>query len=172
MRRRNLNFHHAAHALGISQSSVNARIRTLEEELGILPFERNNRDVRLTEADKRFVQQITASVDQFDHAVKTANMAALRERGHLLIGVHGLIAGSFFDNLLTRHRKEDPDIGIDVTEGAAREAIMHLRAGRIDVTFLVGTFDLSDCHSRPIWTEQRVVAMLANHRLANQAGVT
>lgn len=43
-----LNFHHAAKALGISQSSVSARIRALEEELGILLFERNTRGVRLT----------------------------------------------------------------------------------------------------------------------------
>src|SRR5690606_7574416 len=94
------------------------------------------------------------------------------EHGRLLIGVHGLIAGSFLDNLLTRYRNEYPDIAIDMMEGTARETLMHLRAGRIDIAFLVGTFDLPDCHSRPIWTEQLVVAMPTNHRLAHQAGVT
>ncbi len=34
-----LSFHRAARALGISQSSVSARIKTLEEDLGILLFE-------------------------------------------------------------------------------------------------------------------------------------
>lgn len=167
-----LNFHHAAQALGISQSSVSARIRALEEELGISLFERNTRGVRLTEAGRRFVQQIAVGVDQLDHAVRTANMAALGECGRLLIGVHGLIPGSFLDILLTRYRQEHPDIAIDMMEGAAREAIMHLRAGRIDLAFLVGTFDLPDCHSRPIWTEQLVVALPASHPLASRAGIT
>ncbi|WP_342394255.1 helix-turn-helix domain-containing protein [Pseudaminobacter soli (ex Li et al. 2025)] len=38
-----LNFRHAAAALGVSQSSVSARIKALESELGILLFERHAR---------------------------------------------------------------------------------------------------------------------------------
>ncbi|ESX84991.1 LysR family transcriptional regulator [Mesorhizobium sp. LNJC405B00] len=52
-----LNFRHAANALGVSQSSVSARIKALEEDLGILLFERNTRGVRLTEAGRLFVQR-------------------------------------------------------------------------------------------------------------------
>lgn len=36
-----LSFHRAARALGTSQSSVSARVKALEEELGILLFQRN-----------------------------------------------------------------------------------------------------------------------------------
>ena len=42
-----LNFHRAANTLGVSQSSVSARIKALEEELGVVLFERNTRGVRL-----------------------------------------------------------------------------------------------------------------------------
>ncbi|MFC5384646.1 LysR family transcriptional regulator [Aquamicrobium segne] len=42
-----LNFHHAAKALGVSQSSVSARVKALEEDLGTLLFERHARGVRL-----------------------------------------------------------------------------------------------------------------------------
>lgn len=51
-----LSFYRATQALGTSQSSVTARIRALEEELGILLFERNTRGVRLTEAGRLFVE--------------------------------------------------------------------------------------------------------------------
>ncbi|MCK1727303.1 LysR family transcriptional regulator [Bradyrhizobium sp. 142] len=44
-----LNFRHAANALGVSLSNVSARAKTLEEDLGILLYERNARGVRLTE---------------------------------------------------------------------------------------------------------------------------
>jgi DNA-binding transcriptional LysR family regulator len=59
-----------------------------------------------------------------------------------------------------------------MVEGSARETLLHLRARRIDVAFLVGTFDLPDCHSRPIWTEPLVVAIAEGHRLAERSGVT
>ncbi|MFK0209516.1 LysR family transcriptional regulator [Agrobacterium sp. NPDC090283] len=167
-----LNFHHAAQALGISQSSVSARIRALEEELGITLFERNTRGVRLTEAGRHFVDGIAAGVDQLDHAVKTASLAASGDCGRLCIGLHGLIPGSFLDGLLARYRAKYPGILVEMVEGTARDAIMQLRAHRIDVAFLVGRFDLPDCHSRPIWTEPLVAALSSNHRLAAQQGVT
>lgn len=72
-----LNFRHAAKALGISQSSVSARVKALEDNLGVLLFERHARGVRLTDAGRHFMERVTAGVDQLDHAVKTAGMTAL-----------------------------------------------------------------------------------------------
>ena len=76
-----LNFRHAANALGVAQSSVSARVKALEDDLGILVFERHARGVRLTEAGRHFVERIAAGIDQLDHAVKTAGMAAAGESG-------------------------------------------------------------------------------------------
>lgn len=86
-----LNFRHAANALGVAQSSVSARVKALEEDLGIVLFERHARGVRLTEAGRHFVERIAAGIDQLDHAVKTAGMAAAGESGRLRIGIHALI---------------------------------------------------------------------------------
>jgi DNA-binding transcriptional LysR family regulator len=140
-----LNFRHAADALGVNLSSVSTRVKTLEEDLGTLLFERHARGVRLTEAGRAFVEQIAAGVDLIDHAVKTATIAAKGEHGRLGIGVHGLIPGNFLDGLLTRFRTEHPAIALEMVESSAREMIMSLRVRRIDVALLVGTFDLPDC---------------------------
>ncbi|TPF76809.1 LysR family transcriptional regulator [Brucella gallinifaecis] len=42
-----LSFHRAAKALGTSQAGVSARIKALEEDLGVVLFDRNTRGVRL-----------------------------------------------------------------------------------------------------------------------------
>lgn len=167
-----LNFHHAARALGVSQSSVSARVRALEEELGVLLFERNTRGVRLTEAGRLFVEQVAAAIDQLDHAVKTAGMTAAGQCGSLRMGIHGLIAGSFLDTLLAGYRTSHPGIAIEMTEATARDAIVQVRACKIDVAFVVGAFELPDCHSRPIWAEPLMVALPVHHRLAGKPGVT
>ncbi|ONG02699.1 hypothetical protein BWQ95_21985, partial [Aeromonas hydrophila] len=99
-----LNFRHAANALGVAQSSVSARVKALEEDLGILLFERHARGVRLTEAGRHFVERIAAGVDLLDHAIKTAGMAAAGESGRLRIGIHALIPRSFLAKLIGRYR--------------------------------------------------------------------
>ncbi len=167
-----LNFRHAAKVLGVAQSSVSARVKALEEDLGILLFERHARGVRLTEAGRHFVERIAAGVDQLDHAVKTAGMAAAGESGRIRIGIHALIYGSFLADLIAQYREAHPGIEVEITESTAREAVMQLRADRLDVAFVAGTPELPDCHSRCIWTEPLVVVLPERHPLAGQSVVT
>jgi len=167
-----LNFRHAANALGVAQSSVSARVKALEQDLGILLFERRARGVRLTEAGRHFVEQIAAGVDQLDHAVKTAGMAAAGEWGRLRIGVHALIPHSFLAELIGQYREDHPGIEVEITEGTARDAVMRLRADRLDVVFVAGKPELPDCHTRPIWTEPLMAILPDGHRLAGQLAIT
>lgn len=167
-----LNFRHAANALGVSLSSISARVKTLEEDLGILLFERHARGVRLTEAGRLFVERVSAGVDQLDHAVKTAGMVAAGECGRLRIGIHALIPRSFLAELIERYREDHPGIEVEMTESTARDALMQLRADRLDIVFVAGTPELPDCHSRRIWTEPLVAAVPDRHPLAVRAAVT
>ncbi|VEE63114.1 HTH-type transcriptional regulator gltC [Shewanella putrefaciens] len=141
-----LNFRHAANALGVAQSSVSARVKALEEDLGILLFERHARGVRLTEAGRHFVERIAVGIDQLDHAVKTAGMAAAGESGRLRIGIHALIPHSFLAKLIGQYREDHPGVEVEMTEGTARDAVMQLRADRLDVVFVAGTPELPDCY--------------------------
>lgn len=70
-----LNFRHAANALGVSQSSVSTRIKTLEEDLGVVLFERRHRGVRLTDAGRSFITEVAAGISHLDLAIKTAGAA-------------------------------------------------------------------------------------------------
>jgi len=167
-----LSFYRAAQALGTSQSSVSARVKTLEEDLGILLFERHARGVRLTEAGRRFIELVAAGVDQLDHAVKTAGMAASGECGRLRIGVHALIPRSFLAELIGQYREDHPGIEVEIAEGTARDAVMQLRADRLDIVFVAGAPELPDYHSRRIWTEPLVAVLPERHPLAGQPAVT
>lgn len=167
-----LNFRHAANALGVAQSSVSARVKALEEDLGILLFERHARGVRLTEAGRHFVERIAAGVDQLDHAVKTAGMAAAGEFGRLRVGIHALIPGSFLAELIGQYREDHPGIEVEITEGTARDAVMQLRADRLDVAFVAGKPELPDCHTRLIWTEPLMAVLPEQHRLAGRSATT
>lgn len=166
-----LSFCHAAQALGISQSSVSARVKALEEELGVILFDRNTRGVQLTEAGRHFVERVTVGIDQLDHAIRTAGMVSRGECGRLRVGVHALIPGSFLAALIERYRAQQPGIVVEISEGTARDSVMLLRANKLDLTFVAGTPRFPDCHARPVWTERFLAALPSHHPLADKMGV-
>lgn len=166
-----LSFRRAALALGTSQSSVSARIKALEEDLGVILFDRNTRGVRLTEAGRRFVDQVRDAVSILDFAIKTAGMQARGEEGTLRIGVHALTAGCFLDRLLERVRSKNPGICLHITEGTARDGQLMVREGRLDVAFMAGAHEIPDLNSRAIWRDPLMIALPARHPLAANPAV-
>lgn len=166
-----LSFHRAALALGVSQSSVSARIRALEEDLGIVLFDRNTRGVRLTEAGRRFVDQVDQAMGILDRAIKIAGMQARGEAGELRVGVHALTPGCFLDRLLEQFHTDHPGIRQQVAEGTARDAQFMIREGRLDVAFMACTHEIPDLNSRVIWRDRLMVALPVKHPLAAQSDV-
>lgn len=166
-----LSFHRAALALGTSQSSVSARIKALEQDLGIILFDRNTRGVRLTEAGRRFVDQVQDAMGILDRAIKTAGMQARGEEGDIRIGVHALMAGCFLDRLLERFRSKHPNIRVHITEGTARDAQFMVRDGKFDIAFMAGAHNIPDLNSRVIWRDRLMVALPSTHPLAAQPSV-
>ncbi len=161
-----LSFHRAALALGTSQSSVSARIKALEADLGVILFDRNTRGVRLTVAGRRFVGHVDEAMGILDHAIKTAGMQARGEEGELRIGIHALTPGCFLDRLLERFHGKHPNVRLHVTEGTARDAQIMVREGRLDVAFMACTHEIPDLNSRAIWHDRLMVALPARHPLA------
>lgn len=166
-----LNFRHAASALRVSQSAVSARIKQLEQDLGILLFERRHRGVRLTEAGRHFLEQVATGIEHLDQAVRTAGAISRGEQGRLRIGLYASISAGFLAELLGQFRELHPAVDLEITEGGARDTIREVREGRLDVAFIVGVPPAGDCHSKPLWTEALLVALRVGHPLAAAEGV-
>lgn len=167
-----LSFHRAAMALGTSQSSVSARIKALEEELGICLFDRNTRGVRLTPAGRRFVDKVDAAVGVLEEAISMAGMQARSEESEIAVGVHALTQGCFLDKLLTCFRSEYPGVHVHITEATARDAQLMLREGQLDLAFMACTHELTDLNSRVIWCDRLMAALPISHYLAREPAVT
>lgn len=161
-----LNFRHAASALRVSQSCVSTRIKQLEQDIGIVLFERRHRGVRLTEAGQNFLEHVATGIEHLDHAVRTAGAISRGQQGRLRIGLYASIAAGFLAELLGQFRELHPTVELQVTEGRARDTIREVREGRLDVAFVVGVLPAGECHSKPLWTEVLLVAFPERHPLA------
>lgn len=163
-----LNFRHAAAALGVSQSGLSQRIKQLEEDLGVLLFERRHRGVTVTEAGERFLRQIALGIGQLDHAVKVAGMVAGGELGRLRIGLGGVLISRGLADLLARFRESYPRIAVEIADGQRGDMLRKIRDGQLDIAFVAGTAIVPDCHSKQLWMERLVAALPAHHDLAKK----
>ena len=139
--------------------------RNLEKDLGIILFDRNTRGVRLTEAGRRFVDQVEDAIGILDRAIQTAGMQGRGEDGELRIGLHALTPGCCLDRLLERFHADHPGVGLHITEGTARDAQLMVRESRLDLAFMARTHEIPDLNSRVIWRDRLMVALPAGHAL-------
>src|SRR5262245_15476330 len=80
-----LHFGRAAIRLHISQPPLSQQIRQLEEELGVKLFDRTKREVRLTDAGKRIVNEAHQVLRQVEHFSRVAAHAGGGAIGRLSV---------------------------------------------------------------------------------------
>jgi DNA-binding transcriptional LysR family regulator len=95
-------FKHAAHLLSVSPSAVSARIRSLENDLGVRLFKRGIRKLSLTEAGADYIREVEAAFSNLEIATRelrarfadSADTAGARRSGRLRAAVeHGVVVG-------------------------------------------------------------------------------
>ncbi len=160
-----LSFRQAASVLGVRQSAVSRRIRSLEDTLGVSLFERYHGGVRITAAGARFFERARLALAQLDHAVKTAGAAGRGENGHLRIGVFSSIASGFLRELVRTFCEQHPDVALQISEISSREHIALIRKGRLDVAFVIGRTAVANCEIAQFWTERLFVVLPQGHVL-------
>jgi DNA-binding transcriptional LysR family regulator len=127
----------AARALSISQSSVTEAIRALEDDLGVLLFDRQARGLLITHKGSAFLRharQILADVAVARTAFRDEAESA---PGRLSLGVTSLVAGYVLSDILSRYRRAHPRVELNVTEDNG-EYLQHLLiGGELDVAVLL-----------------------------------
>lgn len=161
-----LSFRRAAAVLGIRQSAVSHRIRSLEEKLGVSLFERRPRGVRLTLAGARFLERAKRALDQLDYAVAGARFAGKGQEGRLRIGIFTPLADGFLRKLLSRFAQNHPQVAMELREAGRRSCLADLRANLLDIVFVTGSSAIAGCETSELWTERIHLALPASHPLA------
>ena len=125
-------FLEAAKRLYITQSTVSARIKNLEEELGVRLFIRNRAGASLTPSGKRFLQHaktLVLTVEQARHDVGLPG----RYRATLRVGGRIALWEDFLPAWVGWMRRVSPDISIRSEIGFEEDLMRRLIEGTLEV---------------------------------------
>jgi len=166
------NFTRAAERLGISQPPLSRQIRELEEELGVVLFDRGSRPVKLTEAGRVFHQQAAQILAAAEQLRKTMGRLGEIPERRFVIGVVGSIMHGAMPGIIRRFRAGAPDVEVELVELTTMDQIAALKAGRIEAG--LGRIRIADPAIRRevLHQEPLVVALPASSPMASGGSVS
>ena len=161
------NVSRAAEQLHVSQPALSEQIRKLEEELGTPLFARTSRGVDLTEAGETLLGRARTLLAQADEAADAVRTLAHGVAGTLTLGFIDSAALGIVPPLLRRFTQAYPNVKLDVRELGTRSQLEALRSGELDVGIVRGPVWDAELQGTRIATETLLVALPAQHALAN-----
>ncbi len=158
-----LHFWHTSEKLNISQSSLSRNIQSLEEEIGIKLFERNKRNVALTDAGLFLEKHWSLIIDDFNRIHRQAKKIDEGVSGAISIAYPGSIAFKFLPDLLKTIDHNLPDLKIELTEPTDQNHEKLLLSYQIDISFSRDKILNYGISSLKLYTEPIYLVVPNNH---------
>ena len=164
-------FGQAAERCHVSQPSLSASVKNLEEELGVRLFERGKRGVFLTEAGEQIVAQARRTLEEAERVKTVARQGRDPLKGVLRLGIIHTIAPYLLPDLVAALRRAAPGMPLDVEENTTANLDRMLKAGELDAVILALPYDGPGIETVPLYEEVFRVVAPAKHALARRKSV-
>ena len=130
-------FSAAADRLSTTQANVSARIRELEEELGVALFDRVGRQVQLTVKARELLGHAHNVVSEAAHLRLAAGKPA-QVRGAIKIALAEPIATLFLVSIISGLKRRHPDADVEFTIDVNPNLVRKVSRGEVDVAVIGG----------------------------------
>ncbi len=166
-----LSFNRAAEVLNYAQSTVSAQIRALEDDLGVMLFDRLGKRTVLTEAGELLSHYAQKMLD-----IEAETRADVRGRhqsqGSLTIRVPQTIGNHFLPPVLGEFRRRFPRVRFDFHTCAFHNLAHELQTGVTDLAFLLAeSIQSAELVAEPLRFEPLVLVANPGNPLADAAKV-
>lgn len=159
-------FGRAAERCFVSQPTLSAQLRKLEDYLGVVLVERQPRQALLTPAGAEVVARARRIVEASDEVVEIARAHRDPLAGRVRIAFLPTIGPYLLPGIAPRLHKALPRLELMFYEHQTAPMIEGLHAGDIDMGVLALPVELDGLVAQPLYDEPFVVAAPAQHPLA------
>jgi LysR family hydrogen peroxide-inducible transcriptional activator len=162
-------FGRAATKCFVSQPTLSAQLRKLEDYLGVQLIERRPRKVTLTEAGEDIAQRARSMLESGDAIVSLALTRRDPLAGQLRLALLPTIGPYLLPHITQRIRKALPRLELMLYEYQTGQLLERLEQGEIDVGILALPVQGDGLMTRELYQEPFVAAVPSTHRLAGRA---
>jgi len=165
---REKSFSRAAEKLFISQPSLSANVKRVEERIGYQIFDRSTKPLSLTECGKKYieaVEKIRKTENDFGNFV--SDWGELKT-GHLSLGGSSLFSSWVLPPIMGKFMRRYPNVNVELTEESTKKLEILLLNGLVDL--IMDNCDLSQSlYGRMLYREEHL--LLAVPASLSQTGI-
>jgi len=140
----------ASEAIHLSQPALSSHIKTLEEQFGVMLFERTPSGMTLTPAGRRLLVEAEQIINAVRHLAHSAQDLRGQPTGTLKIGTvldpSVLRVGELISRALDRY----PQIELELHQAMSSDVLVRVRNGTLDAGFFFGAAPEADLVSIPL----------------------
>jgi DNA-binding transcriptional LysR family regulator len=159
---------HASEELHTVQSNVTARIKLLENEVGVPLFRRHSRGVALTPTGEQLLPYAVRIGQLLNDAIRIAEDRD-RPRGTLRIGSLETTAALRVPPILAVFGRKFPEVQIVLMTGTTCGLIEEVLAYRLEAAFVAGPVCHPELEEKKAWTEELVLVTSPRFRTLDDA---
>ncbi|SNR81477.1 LysR family transcriptional regulator, hydrogen peroxide-inducible genes activator [Methylobacillus rhizosphaerae] len=168
---RERNFRRAAEKCFVSQPALSLAVKKLEEELGVIIFERSHKDVAMTPIGEQIVAQANRTLEESNRIKDIARMGNNQLAGSFKLGVIYSAGPYLLPQIIPALRVLAPEMPLEVEENLTVNLETQLRNRVIDAAIIALPFDVPGVSYEPVYDEGFVVAVPDVHPWASRTEI-
>jgi len=164
-------FGRAAERSFVSQPTLSAQLKKLEEYLGVQLIERAPKRVSLTAAGEEIVERARRVLESSDEIIEIARGHRDPLAGRLKVALLPTIGPYLLPNVAAKLRKQLPRLELMLYEYQTDPMLEKLHSGEIDVGILALPVQMDGLDSQVLYKEPFTVAVPSGHKLAAKSTI-
>ena len=159
-------FGRAAERSFVSQPTLSVAVKKLEDELGVILFERTRGEVRPTDVGARIVGQARTVLSEAKRVEDLAREGKDELVGPIRLGAIYTVGPYLLPGLVPVLRARAPEMPLVIEENFTATLLEQLRDNELDVAILALPVDLTGLAAWPLYDEDFVAVLPPGHRWA------
>lgn len=165
-------FTRAADTLHLTQSTLTATIKQLEEQAGLRLFDRTTRRVVLTKEGSDFLPVAEKLISDFDTAFTDLQATSSQQQGQVGIAASPSMIGQMLPPTITQYHELYPNIGICLRDDNAGGIEQRVLDNEVDFGIGGNHSNQSDLNYQPILKDRYGVVLPKGHSLSSSHKLT
>ena len=162
------NFRRAAAKSFVSQPALSLAIKKIENELGVLIFERNRMGISLTTVGEKIVNQAQIVLEEVDKIKAISEAERNTQQVEVKIGLIYSIAPYLLPSIIPLVKNSSPEIILEAEEDITTNLIKKLEEGSIDAAIIALPFVVPGIETQPLYDEPFKVLIPTKHPWNNK----